>query len=146
MLGRDLQLPIDLICERPEQEQKCVPIYVQEIEAGLVKTYEFAREKLKLASEHMKWRYDAKADYTVFDEGDAVWLYNPQRKKGVSPKLSRPWTGPYVVRKRWSIGFSWDQSPSQKWCTETDYGNTEGRIHLNGLWEQKIHPHLTILH
>ena len=26
-----------------------------------------------------------------------MWLYNPQHKTGKSPKLSRPWEGPYAV-------------------------------------------------
>ena len=34
------------------------------------------------------------------ERGDAVWLHNPQRKKGLSPKLQRPWQGPYLVLKR----------------------------------------------
>ena len=39
ILGKDLQLPMDFICERQEEEQeKCVPIYVQELDGGLVKT------------------------------------------------------------------------------------------------------------
>ena len=29
-----------------------------------------------------------------------IWLYNPQRKKGVSPKLSQPRKGQYVVTKK----------------------------------------------
>ena len=28
-----------------------------------------------------------------------MWLHILQRKKGISPKLSRPWQGPYVVMK-----------------------------------------------
>ena len=44
MLGKELQNPMDLICERQEEEQeKCVPIYVRELKGGLVKTREFAR-------------------------------------------------------------------------------------------------------
>ena len=30
-------------------------------------------------------------------QGDAVWFHNPQRKKGLTPKLQRPWQGPYVI-------------------------------------------------
>ena len=131
MLGRDVQLPIDLICERPEEEQeRCVPNYVQEMEAGLVKTREFAREKLKLASEHTKRRYDAEADYSVFEKGDAVWLYNPQRKKGVSPKLSRPWTGPYIIIKRINdLVYRIQQGPKSKLKV----------VHRNRLWRYKGH-------
>lgn len=29
-----------------------------------------------------------------------VWLLNPQRKRGLSPKLQRQWEGPYKVLKR----------------------------------------------
>ena len=48
MLGKDLQLPMDHICGRQEEEQeKCVPVYAQELEGGLVKTRGFARQKLK---------------------------------------------------------------------------------------------------
>ena len=34
--------------------------------------------------------------------GDTVWLHNPQKKKGYSPKLQRPWEGPYIVTSRLS--------------------------------------------
>ena len=34
---------------------------------------------------------------STFGSGDLVWLHNPQRKKGISPKLRRPWEGPYVA-------------------------------------------------
>ena len=29
--------------------------------------------------------------------GDFIWLYNPAKKKGVSPKLTSKWEGPYLV-------------------------------------------------
>jgi hypothetical protein len=29
--------------------------------------------------------------------GQGVWLYNPQRRKGKSPKLQASWDGPYAV-------------------------------------------------
>ena len=32
-----------------------------------------------------------------FERGDPVWLHNPRRKKGRTPKLQRPWEGPYLV-------------------------------------------------
>ena len=36
----------------------------------------------------------------TFGSGDVVWLHNPQRKKGISPKLTRPWEGSYIVLER----------------------------------------------
>ena len=35
-----------------------------------------------------------------YEVATGVWLHNPQRKKGRSPKLSRNWEGPYVVVKQ----------------------------------------------
>ena len=48
-------------------------------------------------SNRAKARYDLRTDSQKYDPGDRVWLYNPQRKKGVSPKLTCPWRGPYVI-------------------------------------------------
>ena len=55
---------------------------------------------MRVASDRMKLRYDVGTTKAVFSEGDAVWLYNPKRRKGVSPKLTCDWEGPYVVLKR----------------------------------------------
>ena len=45
----------------------------------------------------MKRRYDIRSAAETFSRGEMVWLHNPQQKKGLSPKLSWPWQGPYVV-------------------------------------------------
>ncbi len=48
----------------------------------------------------MKQRYDLPLECPRLEAGDAAWLHNPQRKKGLSPKLQHPWQGPYTVTKR----------------------------------------------
>ena len=47
----------------------------------------------------MQVYYDTKSSDNTYNTGDPVWLYNPKKKKGVSPKLSRNWEGPYTVVK-----------------------------------------------
>jgi hypothetical protein len=47
-----------------------------------------------------KARYDRKADTNGFKPGDAVWLFNPRVRRNQSPKLARPWEGPYRVVER----------------------------------------------
>lgn len=47
----------------------------------------------------MKERYDSASNCDRLEVGDPVWLHCPQRKKGVSPKLTRQWQGPYLVTK-----------------------------------------------
>ena len=78
----------------------CTTSYVERLQQRLERVHAFAREQLKLSSDKMKRYYDLNTTQTRLEEGDPVWLYNPQRKKGLSPKLQKPWQGPYVILKR----------------------------------------------
>ncbi|KAJ8915558.1 hypothetical protein NQ315_012442 [Exocentrus adspersus] len=57
------------------------------------------RQKLKLESDRLKTRYDLRVNTGGFQVGE-VWLYNPKRTKGKSPKLQKSWEGPYIVVTR----------------------------------------------
>ena len=62
----------------------------------------------------------------TFSKGEVVWLHNPQRMEGLSPKLRRPWEGPYVVVHR---------------VNDVEYGIQRGPwakpkvVHRDGLWK-----------
>ena len=73
--------------------------YVLTLQERLEQVHKFARAHLREMSNKMKNRYDTLLEGQLLDVGDAVWLHNPQRKKGVSPKLQCPWEGPYIVTK-----------------------------------------------
>ncbi|GFX15457.1 extracellular sulfatase Sulf-1 [Trichonephila clavipes] len=62
--------------------------------------HHLARERIGIASEKMKTRYNAKSTRHDFREGDKVWLWNPKCPKGLSPKLQTNWEGPYTVLKK----------------------------------------------
>ncbi|GBN65237.1 hypothetical protein AVEN_103974-1 [Araneus ventricosus] len=47
----------------------------------------------------MKTRYDSEATGLYFKE-DQVWMYNPKRRRGLSPKLQQNWEGPYTIVKK----------------------------------------------
>ena len=49
-----------------------------------------------------KRQYDANVHLVNYEEGQVVWLHHHLRKKGRSPKLTRPWTGPYVILNKLS--------------------------------------------
>ena len=102
MLGRELTLPVDFfygsMADQPHFD--ALPEYVQVLEETMAKIHEFARKNIKTLSNRAKTRYDLRASGRLFNSGDAVWLFNPQRKKGVCPKLTCPWKGPYVVVDR----------------------------------------------
>ena len=101
MLGRDLRLPVDLIYGRPEEECPSLATeYVESLQDRLEQVHSFARPRMQMQSDRMKAYYDLlQPAARSLKEGAAVWLYNPQRKKGRSPKLQRAWEGPYIIVK-----------------------------------------------
>ena len=101
MLGRKLRLPIDLLFSRPRKETLRSPTeYAHRLQERMERAHDFARGTLKIESERQKRRFDHRVDRCLYSAGDAIWLYNPRRKKGVTPKLQRPWEGPHLVTKR----------------------------------------------
>ena len=103
MLGRDIQLPADVLTGRLEDVNYDGPDqYTDHLRDRLEQVHQYAREHLNVASERQKRNYDHKAQAGGYNRGDAVWLYSPKKVKGYSPKLQRPWDGPYLVTKRLS--------------------------------------------
>lgn len=101
MCGRELRLPLDLVTDRPPNDglPETVTSYAKALKDRLCDVHRQVRENLTVAGEAMKGRYDQRATAPVFCEGELVWLYNPRRRKGFSPKLQSPWEGPYTVEK-----------------------------------------------
>lgn len=97
VFGREIRLPCDLLFGTPAREPLEVNNYVDEVRETLLNVHELVRDNIKMASEKMKNRYDLRTNSQGFKEGDLVWLHNPQRKKGRSPKLHPAWEGPYTV-------------------------------------------------
>ena len=97
----DLRLPIDLLIGCPEDEiAHHTSTYAEDLQACLERVHTFARSHMQLKTDSMKERYDAASNCDQLNVGDPVWLHYPQRKKGMSPKLTRQWQGPYLVTKR----------------------------------------------
>ena len=101
MFGRELNLPIDLLYGRPPSEKNMDTYdYVSNLKRRMANVHEFARIRMQVASDRMKRKYDIQASKDVFEVDELVWLYNPKRKKGLSPKLTCDWEGPYIILKR----------------------------------------------
>ena len=116
MFGRQLRGPVDLVMPRPEAErlQSGIP-YVDRLRDRLVVIHERVRSQLKLTGLEQKRRYDRDAEKVGFAPGDTVWLYNPKVKRGRSPKLGKPWTGPYrVMEKLTDVVYRVQQEPRTK--------------------------------
>ncbi|KAJ8913050.1 hypothetical protein NQ315_006551 [Exocentrus adspersus] len=99
VFGAELRLPIDLISDRPKKEEG-VNNYISHLKDRLKLTHVEVRQKMRIESDRMKTRYDLRANTGGFQVGEKVWLYNPKRTKGKSPKLQKSWEGPYTVVTR----------------------------------------------
>ena len=101
MMGRELRVPLDLLMGTPpESNQTSKPSYVEKLKESLNIAHNYARKRLRITTDRMKTRYNLDATATRLDVGTQVWLYRPRRKKGLSPKLSKNWVGPYIIVKR----------------------------------------------
>jgi transposase InsO family protein/predicted aspartyl protease len=101
MLGRDPALPPDLLFGLPPGDNPDLEVtaYVEMLIDRLDTVHELARESMFAASASQKKRYDHRSNPTQYKRGDPVWLHNPARVKGRSPKLQSPWEGPYLIVK-----------------------------------------------
>lgn len=102
LFGHDLRMPCDLALPRASEPTTNPASYVGELRTNLERVHAFARQRLASGLDRMKARYDAHVTTRPFSPGERVWLYNPIRKKGLSPKLQRNWQGPFIVIKRLS--------------------------------------------
>ncbi|GBN37554.1 Retrovirus-related Pol polyprotein from transposon 297 [Araneus ventricosus] len=115
LFGRTLRLPCDILFGRPSDTPSSPNEYLNNLEARLESVHAFDRERIKLVSERMKTRYDSGATGHHFKEGDQVWMYNPKRRRGLSPKLQQNWEGPYTnVKKLNDVIYRVQRSPNAK--------------------------------
>ncbi|KAJ8985420.1 hypothetical protein NQ317_017049 [Molorchus minor] len=99
-MKQELRLPFDLRFGHPEERADTVEDYSLKLATRIDAIHDEARKKLQFESDRLKTRYDARSNNSGYQAGDEVWLYNPARKKGRSPKLQKIWEGPYTVIKR----------------------------------------------
>ena len=97
MLGREIEVPLDVLTELSPDTSTPVSDYAQALKRRLAMAHEFARQNLKKTAVRQKRNYDKKMAGKPFQVGDSVWLHQVRRKKGRNPKLDCPWEGPYLV-------------------------------------------------
>jgi hypothetical protein len=76
--------------------------YVEKLRTDLEQVHAVAREHIKCRSDKQKKHYDLKSQIQRYEECDLVWMHNPAKKKGICPKLTRSWEGPYLIVNRLS--------------------------------------------
>ncbi|KAJ8951518.1 hypothetical protein NQ318_000214 [Aromia moschata] len=100
VMGRELRLPCDLKFGCTPGDDVAGEDYVSTLRQRMDDIHERVRSNIQGASDRMKETYDINANDGRYQPGNQVWLYNPQRRRGLSPKLQRSWEGPYEVVTR----------------------------------------------
>ena len=97
MLGRDVNLPVDVMVGKPPvpNTAPCYVQYVEWVSHATEQAFAHARDSLRAAAERQKRNFDVGVKLMTFNEGDLVWFYYPPRKS----KLGVPWIGPFRVRR-----------------------------------------------
>ena len=137
MLGHDPNLPLDMLIERPpdaRDDKVTTTEFAKSLRERMSEIRSTVASNLAVSAETMKQRKDAKATMRPLNEGDQVWLYNPRRKKGQSPKLASPWEGPYLILKALSAVTYRIRAPGKTTCKV---------VHFNRLWRMKGPPKFT---
>ena len=100
--GREARLPVDLCFDPPpdhDQPAATYGEYAAQLQKRLDTSFQVARKKLQLSQKRQADEYDRKSWGTPYNQGDRVWLFNPSTPRGLSPKLTSHWTGPYIVKQ-----------------------------------------------
>jgi hypothetical protein len=117
MLGREAEIPLDLVVGKPPGEDGVTTgvAHVEDMREKMEEVHNVARARMQIRSDRQKRNYDLKAQRRIYEKGEAVWLHNPARKVGISPKLTRAWEGPYLVIHRLSdVTYRIQRSPRAK--------------------------------
>lgn len=116
LMGRNPRLPDSLWRGKPEVEKPTLASsYVQELSNKIDKIHEAARPHLKHSAERQKSYYNRDASTQTYQRGQAVWLWSMAKQKGISPKLSCNWKGPYGVLKAMSdVTYKVQRTPRTK--------------------------------
>ena len=113
MLGREIELPVDLLYPPPPTDTKLPSNeYVVQLQNKMKIIHETARASLLEASQKQKRLYDSRISKQKYNVGDAVWLRMYIKPKGLSKKLQLRWDGPFkIVSKLSDLTFKIQKGP-----------------------------------
>ena len=99
-------MPVHILVATPEKRKRThqnVATYVQKLEHNMQQSHEAAQENSKRGQRWQKKRYDKTAQAKQLLEVTWVWLYNPTKRAGRSPKLQVKFEeGPYRIKRHLS--------------------------------------------
>ena len=102
MYGRDPRLPIDASLLEAQETYQDTNDYRSVLADRFLEARKLAHDNIELAQQRQKEYYDQKARDVSYNVGERVWLYTPNKKKGLSSKLTHNWHGPFRILSKTS--------------------------------------------
>jgi hypothetical protein len=97
LFGKEMHLPFDTALLPKPSLGKTAEHHLKILLENLKVAKSIAKDNMVVSQEINKERLDVKAKDPSFVVGDQVLMQDPTVKKGLSPKLSHKWAGPYTV-------------------------------------------------
>ena len=86
---------------------------MERLKERLQSAHRKARKRLNVCAKRQKELYDSKVQVSKYKEGDIIWYLQVKMKDALCPKLTPPYTGPFLIKKGISdqnfiVQFSYD--------------------------------------
>ncbi|CAF0986279.1 unnamed protein product [Brachionus calyciflorus] len=96
--GRQPKLPINLLFPTPNLDfNLTADAYASKVHTHLLKCYNLVEKHSQSKVNKFKFYADKHVRPASYVTDERVWLLNERKKKGISKKLSRKWSGPYTI-------------------------------------------------
>jgi len=125
MYGRDPRLPIDATLLEAQETYENTDDYRRIITDGFLDARKLTKDNIELAQQRQKTQYDKTAKDISYDIGQRVWLYTPNKRKGLLSKLTHNWHGPFRILAK--------KSPVNYLLDSNDERNYIHNVHVNRL-------------
>ncbi len=121
MLGREVRLPAEVMFGSQTtlsgEVVSSYGEYVEHLKERMQQAHQLARQHIQCAGKRQKQDYDAKQFFYQYDPGDLVWCLSDLTQLDITPKLRKPYEGPYlVVAKHNDLNYlvQYDQGGKQR--------------------------------
>ena len=104
MFGREVGIPLSILAGKVPGSTGEVSEaeYTLKVRERLEEAFEVACVSSSAAQQRQKRIYDLKVCGQPYQVGEKVWVYNPAKTKGITPKLQSKWQGPCTILKKLS--------------------------------------------
>ena len=115
MLGREVRLPVELTMPTIPVEGEAGGDFAETLRENFQEAHKRAERATGKSAHKQRDMYNRQTRDSGLKVDQFVWLFDPSKKRGVSPKLQLRWKGPYLIVSQLSdVTFRIQASPRSK--------------------------------